>query len=102
MKDTHPPIWQTPGKLQYYKAEMEPYLPGIIISAYIYIDEIKWQIRMPSRFAQSSLKMTYLDKVKEETTKFLNERIKHNFLKPDQGLNLDLTLKDAELLISAN
>lgn len=28
LKDTHPPIWQTPGKLQFYKAEMEPYVPG--------------------------------------------------------------------------
>lgn len=25
---THPPIWQTPGKVQYIKAEMEPYVPG--------------------------------------------------------------------------
>lgn len=32
LKGTEPPIWQTPGKLQYYKAEMEPYVP----------DEIKW------------------------------------------------------------
>jgi len=28
----HPPLWQTPGKVQYIKAEMEPYVP----------DEIKW------------------------------------------------------------
>ena len=25
---TEPPLWQTPGKVQYYKAEMEPYVPG--------------------------------------------------------------------------
>ena len=30
-------MWQTPGKLQYYRAEMEPYVPGrdaeLLISA---------------------------------------------------------------------
>src|SRR5690349_12452899 len=46
--------------------------------------------------------MTYLDKVQTETTKFINERIKHNFLNPDKGLDLDLSIKDAEILISAN
>jgi len=30
LKGTHPPMWSTPGRLQYYKAEMEPYLPGNI------------------------------------------------------------------------
>ena len=24
-----PPIWQTPGRLQYYKAENEPFIPGM-------------------------------------------------------------------------
>ena len=28
LNGTHPPLWQTPGKVQYYKAEMEPYVPG--------------------------------------------------------------------------
>lgn len=48
------------------------------------------------------LKLTYLNKVEEETTKFLNERIKHDFLKPDRGLSLDLTVREAEILISAS
>ena len=38
------------GKLQYYRAEMEPYVP----------DEIKWQIRVPTRFVMRELKVTYL------------------------------------------
>lgn len=25
---SQPPIWQTPGRLQYYKAENEPWIPG--------------------------------------------------------------------------
>jgi hypothetical protein len=32
----------------------------------------------------------------------VDERIKHNFLRPDKALSLDLTVGDAELLISAN
>lgn len=66
------------------------------------IDEIKWQIRMPTRYAVSTLKLTYLNKVQEETLKFLNERIKHDFLRPDKELGLDLTVHEAEILISAN
>ena len=33
---------------------------------------------------------------------FLSEKIKHDFLKPDRALALDLTVKEAEILISAN
>lgn len=49
-----------------------------------------------------TLKLSYLDKVEAETQRFLQERIKQNYLKPSQPLSLDLTLKDAEILISAN
>ena len=31
------------------------------------IDEIKWQLRFPTKFATSTLKLTYLDKVEQET-----------------------------------
>jgi hypothetical protein len=57
---------------------------------------------MPTRFAMRELKLTYLDKVQVETAKFLNERIKHDFLRPDRELTLDLTVREAEILISAN
>jgi hypothetical protein len=57
---------------------------------------------MPTRFAMRELKLTYLDKVQTETTRFLNERIKHDFLRPDRDLTLDLTVREAEILISAN
>lgn len=71
---------------------MEPYLP----------DEVKWQIRRPSRYAKSELKMTYLDKVETEAQNFLNERIKHNYLEPSKALSLEISLKEAEVLISAS
>ena len=65
-------------------------------------DEIKWQLRLPTRFAMRELKLTYLDKVQEETNKFINERIKYDYLRPEQELSLDLTLAEYEILISAN
>lgn len=57
---------------------------------------------MPTRFAMRELKLSYLDKVQSETAKFLNERVKHDFLRPDRELTLDLTVQEAEILISAN
>lgn len=48
------------------------------------------------------MKRTYLPKVQEEIQKFMDERIKHNFINPERGLNLDLSVREAELLISAN
>jgi hypothetical protein len=48
-----PPIWQTPGRLQYYKAENEPFIP----------DQIKWAVRMPNRHAHRTLSYRYEDEV---------------------------------------
>jgi hypothetical protein len=56
---------------------------------------------MPSRFAMRALKLTYLERVQLETTKFLSSRIKHDFLRPDRELTLDLSVKEAEVLLSA-
>ena len=75
---------------------------NFILTTLYYIDEIKWQLRFPTKFAMSTLKLTYLDKVEQETQNFLNERVKHNLLNPEKGLNLDLSIKEAEILISAN
>ena len=57
---------------------------------------------MPTRFAMRELKLTYLDKVQEETNRFLASRIKHDYLQPDRDLSLDLTVREAEILIAAN
>ena len=46
--------------------------------------------------------MTYLDKVKEETNNFLAQHVKYDFMKPDRELTLDLTVGEAELLMSAS
>ena len=57
---------------------------------------------MPTRFAMRELKLSYLEKVQTETAAFLGERVKHDFLRPDRELTLDLTVREAEILISAN
>jgi len=57
---------------------------------------------MPNRFAMRQLKLSYLDKVQQEATAFLQERIKHDFLRPERELTLDLSIAEAELLASAN
>lgn len=67
-----------------------------------YLDEVKWAIRRPTRYAMRELKLTYLNKVQDETINFLNDRIKHDFLKPERELTLDLTVQEAEILATAN
>lgn len=59
-------------------------------------------MKAPTRYAMRELKLSYLDRVQEETTNFLNERIKHDFLRPDKELTLDLTVNEAEILMTAN
>lgn len=68
----------------------------------VVVDEIKWQLRMPTRFAMRELKLTYLDKVQDETNNFIQSRIKFDYLQPDRDLSLDLTVREAEILIAAN
>jgi hypothetical protein len=48
----------------------------------LFLDEIKWQVRAPSRYAIREAKMTYLEKVREQTQLFLQERLKHNHMNP--------------------
>lgn len=50
----------------------------------------------------SSPKMTYLERVKTEVRHFMNESIKYDYLRPDRDLSLDLTVREAEILISAS
>lgn len=48
------------------------------------------------------LRRPYLNKIQEQTQVFLNERIKHNVVDPVRGLDLDLSISECEILISAN
>jgi hypothetical protein len=44
----------------------------------------------------------YLERVQDGTQKFMASAIKHDFLRPGKDLTLDMTLGEAEILMSAN
>jgi len=60
-----PFIDQTPGRLQYYKAENEPFIP----------DDIKWAIRMPTRNTLSTFRRDYLD----QTRTIIHDHVQSHF-----------------------
>jgi hypothetical protein len=55
----------TPGRLQYYKAENEPFIP----------ENIKWAIRMPERYAISELNRDYLPQIQQ----LIHEHVQSHF-----------------------
>jgi|JI9StandDraft_2_1071091.scaffolds.fasta_scaffold111160_3 hypothetical protein len=55
------PMFQTPGRAQYYRAEMLPWLS----------DDQKLAIRMANKIAMSNPKATYRNKVEEEVLRFI-------------------------------
>ena len=65
-----PELWQTPGRLQYYNAEMAPFVP----------QEIKFKIRMPTRTVQSQPNSKYFDISTKLVQDYLDHHIKFNFL----------------------
>lgn len=87
--DLHVPA---PGRVQYYRAEVLPFVP----------QEIKTQIRFPKAYAQSEQNLRYLDKVRDQTQAFLSQRVSHNFFTGEATIPLSLTLDEAEVLFSAN
>jgi len=58
-----PVIGQTPGRLQYYRAENEPFLP----------DEVKWKLKLPTAFAMRQQNFRYEDQINDEITNFLSK-----------------------------
>lgn len=87
-----PVIMQTPGRLQYYRAENEPFLP----------DEVKWAIRMPNHIAMRELALNYEDQVQRQILAYLENNLKYDFMAGNRELNLDLTVKECEFLFAAN
>jgi hypothetical protein len=82
----------TPGRLQYYKVDHEPFLP----------DEVKWAIRMCNKVVLRDFALNYEEDVKREILKFLEENIKYDLMGGDRELNLDLTVRECEYLFVAN
>lgn len=62
----------------------------------ICLDEIKWGLRMPTKFAMRELTLDYEDKVQEQVLAFLGTNITHDYLDGSRDMNLDLTMKEAE------
>ena len=50
----------------------------------------------------SGLNLRYEQQVQEEINNFIGQHIKHDYLDDSRNLNLDLTLREAEFLFSAN
>lgn len=82
---------QTPGRHVYYYAENHMQLP----------DSIKWEIRLPSRWAESEESKKYVPEVEKQILAYLEQQVGTNYLDPDRGFDLDLTLKEAALLAEA-
>lgn len=85
------PMLQTPGRVQYYRAEMLPFLS----------DEQKLGIRMATEFAMANPKATYRNKVEEEVLRFVQEKIGSNYFDHKKGLNLNVTIHEAELMMES-
>ena len=67
-----------------------------------FTDEIKWQIRMPERFAMREQSLMYNDKIQDEILNFLGQKIKADYLQGNRDINLDLSVTEAERLYNAN
>jgi len=92
LKGVPVPFKQTPGRAQYYYTETLHLIP----------DSILYQIKMPSKFAQSEESKKYNDIVEREIIKYLEHKFKHNLFDPKNGLNLDLTVMQVKYLLKAN
>lgn len=87
-----PPVWQTPGRVQYYKAEMYLYLS----------DEEKWAVRQPTRYAVSEANLSYLPKVEEQVRAFIKDNVPINYFRPDHEVGMDTKISQLELLLNAS
>ena len=84
-------IAQTPGKVQYFRAENEPFVP----------DEYKWTLRMPNRIAMRELALSYEEQVQMEVQRYLNKAVTYDYLNGSRQIDLDLTVSEAEYLNAA-
>lgn len=86
------PFKQTPGQHQYYYSETLHLIPGSIL----------YQIRMPNRYAVGTESTKYSDIVEKEILKYLEQKVPHNLFSPKDGLNLNITIKQAKHLVEAS
>ena len=65
-------------------------------------DEIKWGLRMPNRFAMRQLSLNYEDEVQKQILNFFQSNVQYDYLNGNREINLEVKLKEAEFLYSAN
>ena len=65
-------------------------------------DEIKWGLRMPNRFAMRQLSLNYEDEVQKQILTFFQSNVQYDYLNGNREINLEVKLKEAEFLYSAN
>jgi len=83
--------------------KMNPfYLVIKIIKILFHLDEVKWAIRMPARYAIRELALNYEEEVQNQTLRYLASTIKYDYLNGSKELNLDLTIKEVEYMFAAN
>lgn len=81
----------TPGRQQYYDGEQEIFLP----------DKIRYKINRPKHWAQSVDSQLYTRDVEQALLNYCRVELKHNVLDPERGFDLDLTLKELNLISQA-
>lgn len=87
--DTFPlPTHQTPGRHIYYDGEIEANLP----------DDIKWEIRMPSRYAVSTHSRRYLPQIEEQVMTYMRDTLKYNTINPESEFSLDMKIRDGMVI----
>jgi len=57
---------------------------------------------MPERHAISKLSLAHLDEVEQKMNEFMAHQIKFDYLKGDRPIDLNLTMREASILASAN
>lgn len=92
MANWEPPLAQTQGRLQYYKAPNSLILP----------DELKWGLKFPLQFAQSEATLNYQKETDQKVLGFVNEKFETDLLGEGEDFNLDMTLEECEFLIMAS
>lgn len=65
-------------------------------------DEIKWGLRMPSRFAMRQLSLNYEDEVQKQIIAFFKKNVQYDYLNGNRDISLEMTLNESEFLYSAN
>jgi hypothetical protein len=66
------------------------------------LDEVKWAVRQPSAYATSAPSFKYLNQIEQKVQEFLKENMKHNYVDLERGVDMNLSMKDAEFIYSAS